>query len=68
MAITNPLNSTRTVDALTEAATRDSAAVLQSLGSSPAGLTETEAEARLAQYGPNEVGQERKHEIGRAHV
>jgi Mg2+-importing ATPase len=62
MAITNPLNSTRTVDALSEAATRDSAAVLQSLGSSPAGLTEAEAEARLAQYGPNEVGQERKHE------
>ena len=62
MAITNPLNTTRPADALTEAATRDSAAVLQSLGSSPAGLTETEAEARLAQYGPNEVGQERKHE------
>ncbi len=40
MAITNPLNPARAVDALTEAATRDSAAVLQSLGSSPAGLTE----------------------------
>jgi hypothetical protein len=37
-------------------------AVLQSLGSSPGGLTEAEAEARLEQYGPNEVGQEKKHE------
>ena len=62
MAITNPLNPTRAVDALSEAATRDSAAVLQSLGSSPTGLTEAEAEARLAQYGPNEVAHERKHE------
>ena len=34
---------------------------MQSLGTSPAGLTEAEAEARLAQYGPNEVGQEKKH-------
>ncbi len=62
MAIINPLNQSRTVDALSEAATRDSAAVLQALGSSPNGLTETEAEVRLAQYGPNEVGQEKKHE------
>ena len=32
-----------------------------SLGTSPAGLTEEEAAARLEQYGPNEVGRE-KHE------
>jgi Mg2+-importing ATPase len=29
---------------------------------SPNGLTEAEAETRLAQYGPNEVAHERKHE------
>ena len=62
MAIINPLNTTRTVDALSEAATRDTAAVLQSLGVSANGLTEEEAAARLAQYGPNEVAHERKHE------
>ena len=62
MAITNPLTTTRAVDGLSEAATRDSAAVLQSLGSSPIGLTEAEAEARLIKYGPNEVAHERKHE------
>ena len=62
MAITNPLNPSRPVDALSEAATRESAEVLQALGTAPNGLTEAEAEARLAQHGPNEVGQEQKHE------
>ncbi len=62
MAITNPLNNPRAVDSLSEAATQESAAVLQSLGSTPNGLTEAEAQQRLAKYGPNEVGQEKKHE------
>ena len=62
MATTNPSNATRVVDALSEAATRDSAAVLQSLGTSSTGLMEAEAEARLAKYGPNTVGQESRHE------
>ena len=35
--------------------------MLRLLGTSPAGLTEEEAAARLEQYGPNEVGRE-KHE------
>ena len=48
-------------DLARDAATKDSAEVLRGLGTSPAGLTEDEAAARLEQYGPNEVGRE-KHE------
>ena len=48
-------------DLVRDAATKDSAEVLRLLGTSPAGLTEEEAAARLEQYGPNEVGRE-KHE------
>ena len=48
-------------DLVRDAATKDSAEVLRSLNTSPAGLTEEEAAARLEQYGPNEVGRE-KHE------
>jgi Mg2+-importing ATPase len=44
-----------------EAATKDGAEVLQSLNTSLAGLTEEEAAARLEQYGPNEVGREKRH-------
>src|ERR1035437_9143314 len=62
MASPNPSNPPQNSEAISAAATRDIAEVLQSLGSSPNGLTEAEAEARLAQYGPNEVGQEKKHE------
>ncbi len=36
--------------------------VLQRMRTSIAGLSEEEAAARLEQYGPNEVGQERRHE------
>ena len=56
------IDHSRNGDALSEAATRETAEVLQSLGSSPTGLTKSEAEARLEKYGPNEVGQEKKHE------
>jgi Mg2+-importing ATPase len=48
-------------DLVRDAATEDSAEVLRLLGTSPAGLAEAEAAARLEQYGPNEVGRE-KHE------
>jgi Mg2+-importing ATPase len=51
-----------TGEAISAAATRDIAEVLQSLGTSSSGLSEAEAGARLAQHGPNEVGQEKKHE------
>jgi len=39
---------------------RESSEVLQDLGTSPGGLTEEEAAARLAQYGPNEVAREKR--------
>ena len=50
------------MDTLGEAAAHESVEVLQSLGSSLNGLAEAEAEKRLTQYGPNEVGQEKRHE------
>ena len=59
-ALTSP-NNTSLSDLARDAATKDSAEVLQSLGTSLTGLTEEEAAARLEQYGPNEVGRE-KHE------
>ena len=62
MATPNQSNPPASGEAISAAATRDIAEVLQSLGTSPAGLAEAEAEARLAQYGPNTVGQEKKHE------
>ena len=43
------------------AATQEIAEVLQLLNTSPTGLSEEEAGTRLAQYGPNEVGREKKH-------
>ncbi|HUA68182.1 MAG TPA: cation-transporting P-type ATPase, partial [Candidatus Saccharimonadales bacterium] len=49
-------------DLVHEAAVKDIPEVLQALGTSPNGLDETEAVARLEKYGPNEVAQERKHE------
>src|SRR6202142_3390338 len=52
----------KTSDLVHEAAMEEASAVLQRLGTSPAGLGESEAVARLGQYGPNEVGQEKKHE------
>jgi Mg2+-importing ATPase len=49
-------------DAVRDAATQETSAVLQQLNTSPSGLSEAEAETRLAQFGPNEVGQEKKHD------
>ncbi len=59
-ALTSPTIVSQS-DLARDAATKDSAEVLRSLGTSPTGLTEEEAAARLEQYGPNEVGRE-KHE------
>ena len=55
-------NNKPMMDTLGEAAAHESVEVLQSLGSSLNGLAEAEAEKRLTQYGPNEVGQEKRHE------
>jgi P-type Mg2+ transporter len=52
----------RTNDLLRDAAAGEISEVLQRLNSSPAGLTEEEAAERLEIFGPNEVGQEKRHE------
>ncbi len=49
-------------DVLREAATHEAAEILQRLKATPAGLTDEEAAGRLETYGPNEVGQEKKHD------
>lgn len=49
-------------DVVHEAAIKETAEVLQAFGTSPNGLTETEAASRLEKYGLNEVAHERKHE------
>ncbi len=49
------------VNLVNEAAIADISEVLKRHGTSPSGLSEADAAARLEQYGPNEVGQEQKH-------
>ena len=58
MSLKNPANPKAT-DPIHEAAMQEAAEVLQKLGTSANGLTEAEAEARLAQHGPNAVAQEK---------
>jgi len=59
----NPKNfaDQKNSNAVHDAAMQESSAVLQQLNTSPSGLNETEAAARLEQYGPNEVAQEKQH-------
>jgi len=52
----------KNADVVHEAAMEEAAAVLERLGTSPAGLGEEEAAVRLIKYGPNEVAHERRHE------
>jgi P-type Mg2+ transporter len=54
-------SAAQSAEVLREAATQESAAVLQRLNTTANGLTEAEAETRLQQFGPNEVAQEKKH-------
>jgi Mg2+-importing ATPase len=49
----------RDFDLIRDAATKDTAAILETLKTSAAGLTEEEATTRLAQHGPNAVAQEK---------
>ena len=51
----------RVSDAVRDAATKEATEVLRELGTSPTGLSEDGAASRLAQYGPNEVAQEKRH-------
>lgn len=54
-------NGKRSADFVRDAATKETSEVLQSLNSSPNGLTEDEAAGRLEEFGPNEVAQEKQH-------
>src|SRR5208282_4843086 len=47
--------------AIRDAAMEEATVVLEKLRTSSAGLSEAEAAARLEQYGPNEVAQEKQH-------
>ncbi|SPE59096.1 magnesium transporter [Verrucomicrobia bacterium] len=53
-------NENRGADLAREMSKKDTAEVMQTLGSAPTGLTEEEAASRLAQYGPNEVAREKR--------
>ncbi len=59
----NQKNSTdqKGTNAIRDAAMEEAVVVLEKLRTSPAGLSEAEAAARLEQYGPNEVAQEKQH-------
>jgi len=54
-------NNQRTADMLRDAAMQETAAILQRLETTSAGLSTTEATERLEVFGPNEVAQEKKH-------
>jgi P-type Mg2+ transporter len=47
-------------DSIRDAAMQEAAIVLQKLRTSPSGLSEVEAAARLEEYGPNEIAREKK--------
>ena len=59
----SPKSSTnqKATDPIRDAAMQEISAVLQQLNTSPSGLSEAEAAARLAKYGANEVAQEKQH-------
>ena len=61
MAAAKKSNGEHASDFVHEAAIKDIPEVLQTLETSPNGLTEAEAVARLEKYGPNEVAQEKQH-------
>ena len=54
-------NAIRVSPLLVEAGRAEVSEVLEKLGTSPAGLTEAEAEERRETHGPNEVAQETQH-------
>ena len=62
MNATKPFAGQQAADLIRDAATGDSAVILERLKTSPAGLTEEEAAERLEVFGPNEVGQQSRHE------
>jgi Mg2+-importing ATPase len=62
MPAPNKLNNQRNGDVIRDAASKESADVLQLLDTTPTGLTSAAAAERMEKYGPNEVGQEKKHD------
>ena len=62
MATAKNSNGQRASDLLRDAATGETAEILQRLNTSLTGLSEAEAAERLEVFGPNEVAQERRHE------
>jgi Mg2+-importing ATPase len=61
MASTTASNPAPVSDLVNEAATKEIAEVLQRHNTTPTGLTETEAAARLEKFGPNQVAEEKHH-------
>jgi Mg2+-importing ATPase len=61
MSLEKKSNGQRAADLMRDAATQESAEILQRLNTSPAGLGEEEAAERLEVFGPNEVAQEKHH-------
>ena len=55
-------NNCNASEVVRDAAMEEASVVLQRLNTSPAGLSEVEAAARLQHFGPNEVAQESSHE------
>ncbi len=62
MSATTSTGNQPGADLVREAALLEASEILQRLKTSPDGLGHDEAAARLETYGPNEVGQEKKHD------
>ena len=62
MPATKNLESQRTAELIRDAATGEAAAILTRLETTAGGLTGEEAAERLEVFGPNAVGQEKKHD------
>ena len=60
MTVPHTPTNARVGDGVHEAASKETVELLQSLGSSPSGLTEEEAARRLEEHGPNEVAREKQ--------
>jgi len=58
---TQPQSAQNAAELIRDAAAGEIADLLQRLNSTPTGLSEEEAAERLEVFGPNEVGQEKKH-------
>ena len=61
MSSVKNVNGQRAADLVRDAATGETAEILQRLNTSPAGLSGEEAAERLEIFGPNEVAQEKSH-------